>query len=62
VHVQHGINRIGKRIHYYFNYSGESVDLHYSYAAGTNLLDGRAIANAAQITLQPWDLAIIEEQ
>jgi beta-galactosidase len=62
VHVQHGINRIGKRIHYYFNYSGESTDLHYSYAAGTNLLDGRAIANAAQITLQPWDLAIIEEQ
>ncbi len=62
VHLQHGVNRMGKRIHYYFNYSSDSVAVHYAYAAGTNLLDGKSIANAGQMTLQPWDLAIIEEQ
>ena len=25
VHVQHGVNRLGKRLHYYFNYSGAEV-------------------------------------
>ena len=41
VHAQHGVNRLGRRIHYYFNYSGAEVKATYSYAAGTNLLDGR---------------------
>jgi beta-galactosidase len=61
VHVQHGINRIGKRLHYYFNYSGTEVNVIYSYEAGTNLLDGRRSAKGTQLTLAPWDLAIIEE-
>ncbi len=62
VHVQHGINRLGKRLHYYFNYSAAEVKLNYAYGTGTNLLDGKPIVNAAQLTLAPWDLAIIEEQ
>ena len=61
VHVQHGVNRHGKRIHYYFNYSGGEVKFDYAYAAGTNLLDGRSIAQAGSLTLAPWDVAIIEE-
>src|SRR5208337_944883 len=44
VHVQHGVNRLGKRLHYYFNYSSEEVRVTYSYAAGTNLFDGKAVA------------------
>jgi beta-galactosidase len=62
VHVQHGTNRLGKRLHYYFNYSGADVKLSYTYSAGTNLLDGKPVAKAAQFSLAPWDLAIIEEQ
>jgi beta-galactosidase len=62
VHVQHGINRLGKHLHYYFNYSGTDVKLSYAYGAGTNLLDGNAVAKATALTLPPWDLAIIEEQ
>jgi beta-galactosidase len=62
VHVQHGVNRLGKRLHYYFNYSSSEVKLAYSYGAGTNLLNGNAISNSGEITLAPWDLAIIEEQ
>ena len=62
VHVQSGVNRLGKRLHYYFNYSGAEVRATYSYAAGTNLLDGKAVAHAQELTLAPWDLAIVEER
>ena len=61
VHVQHGVNRMGKRLHYYFNYSSAELKAAYSYAAGTNLLDGKPIAREDQLTLPPWDLAIVEE-
>ncbi|HEV2486326.1 MAG TPA: beta-galactosidase [Terracidiphilus sp.] len=61
VHVQHGVNRLGKRLHYYFNYSGAEVKVSYAYGAGTSLLEGKAVAKAAEFTLAPWDLAIIEE-
>ena len=61
VHVQHGINKEGKRLHYYFNYSGAEVKFSYSYGAGSNLLDGKPVARAAALTLGPWDLAIVEE-
>ncbi len=61
-HVTHGINRSGKRVHYFFNYSSESVKFPYSYAAGTSLLDDKPIANAQQLTLAPWDLCIVEEK
>src|SRR5665213_2918918 len=61
VHAQHGVNRLGKRVHYYFNYSGADVKIHYTYGAGTNLLDGKAVAAQADLIIAPWDLAIIEE-
>ena len=53
---------MGRKAHYYFNYSGAEVKVSYGYAAGTNLLDGKPVAQSAQLTLGPWDLAIIEEQ
>ena len=62
VHVQHGVNRLGKRLNYYFNYSAKTVDVSYPYAEGTNLLDGKAVAKAGTMTLGPWDLAIVEER
>ena len=37
VHVQHGVNRMGKHIHYYFNYSSSDVKAAYSYGAGTKI-------------------------
>ncbi len=62
IHVQHGVNRMGKRVHYYFNYSPDTVKCGYAYGAGTNLLDGKAAAKDEELTLAPWDLAIIEER
>jgi len=61
VHIQHGVNRTGKRVHYYFNYSANEVKANYSYGAGTNLLDGKAVAKGAVLTLAPWDLGVVEE-
>jgi beta-galactosidase len=62
VHVQHGVNRMGKQMHYYFTYSSEEVKIPYGYSAGSNLLDGKSVAHADELTLAPWDLAIIEER
>jgi beta-galactosidase len=62
VHVQHGVNRFGKRLHYYFNYSSAEVKVSYTYASGANLLDGKSRTQGASFTLAPWDVAIIEEQ
>jgi len=54
------VNRLGKRLHYYFNYSSELKSFAYPYAAGKDLLTGGAIAKT--ITLKPWDVAIVEEE
>jgi beta-galactosidase len=62
VHSQHGVNRMGKHLHYYFNYSSAEVKLNYCCGAGTNLIDAKPVAKAAQLTLAPWDLAIVEEK
>jgi beta-galactosidase len=61
IHVQHGVNRLGRRVHYYFNYSSTEAKMSYPYGGGTNLLDGKPVDKAAQLTLAPWDLTIIEE-
>ena len=61
VHVQHGVNKLGKRIHYYFNYSATEQKATYSYGTGANLLDGKSVASGATLVLAPWNLAIVEE-
>lgn len=62
VHVQSGVNRLGRSLHYYFNYSGSEVKVAYAHGAGTNLLDGQQVTHGQELTLGPWDLAIIEEK
>jgi beta-galactosidase len=62
VRVKHGVNGLGKTIHYYLNYSSIPQSLAYPYRAGVDLLSGKNIVTSAQIQLQPWDLVIVEEQ
>jgi beta-galactosidase len=62
VHVKHGINRMGKQLHYYLNYSSDQQTFTYPYKEGTDLLTNNAIAASGKITLQPWDVAIVEEK
>jgi beta-galactosidase len=52
---------MGKRLHYYFNYSASEQKATYSYGAGTNLIDNKPVAKGEVLTLGPWDLAIVEE-
>jgi len=62
VRVKHGVNRSGHTVHYYLNYSDNAQTLSYLYGPGADLLTQTAVAHAQQITLKPWDLAIVEEK
>ncbi|HMD85496.1 MAG TPA: beta-galactosidase [Terriglobia bacterium] len=62
IRVRHGVNRLGKRVHYYFNYSSEPKSFAYSYGSGKDLLTGTAIVHGQQVNLRPWDVAIMEEE
>jgi beta-galactosidase len=62
VRVKHGVNRAGKTIHYYLNYSGSTQKFRYAYEPGKDLLSSAAIAPLQSVTLKPWDLVIIEEK
>lgn len=62
IHAVHGTDRLGKHLDYYFNYSGAPVSFHYAGAAGTDLLTDAAVTPSEQMTIQPWDLVIVEER
>jgi beta-galactosidase len=62
VRVKHGVNRSGKTIHYFLNYSSNPQTFSYAYGAGTDLLTQTEATRSQQITVKPWDLAIIEEK
>jgi beta-galactosidase len=62
VRVKHGVNRSGKTIHYYLNYSSSAQTFQYPHGAGTDLLSGTAVAPSQSVTLKPWDLMIVEER
>ncbi|MCL5743283.1 MAG: beta-galactosidase [Acidobacteria bacterium] len=62
VRVKHGTGNSGKAIHYYFNYSGSGQSFAYAYAPGSDLLSGKSVDKSRQVTLGPWDVAIIEER
>lgn len=57
--VRTGTNIFGRRITYYMNYSSETQSLISQYG-GTEILTGSRITEGGALTLDPWDLAIIE--
>jgi beta-galactosidase len=61
IHIQHGTNRFGKSLSFYFNYSGEPVSFAYSGSTGKDLLTDGSLTTGRRVTLKPWDLMIIEE-
>jgi len=62
VRAKHGENRRGKKLHYYLNYSSDAQTFDYPYAAGNDLLTQSTVGHGQQITLKPWDAAIVEER
>ncbi len=55
-----GINKKGKHIRYFFNYSGTEQSIKYEYSNGTSLLDSSKVKKEDTLTLAPWDVKIIE--
>lgn len=60
--VRSGVNRYGRTVHYYFNYSGEARTFTYPYAGAADVLAGGQVAQGATVHLGPWGLVILEEQ
>ena len=61
VRVKHGVNGLGKKVHYYLNYSSDVQLVTYSYRAGNDLTTGAAVTQGQNLQLKAWDLAIVEE-
>jgi beta-galactosidase len=61
VRVRHGSNTQGKRLHYYFNFSGQEQRFAYPYSQAMDLLAGSEVAKGASVALRPWGVAILAE-
>ena len=62
VRVKHGTSRSGKMLHYYFNFSAASQQVPYSYGGGTELLTSHRLAKGAELSIEPWGVAIVEQE
>jgi len=60
--VKHGVNNAGKNIHYYLNYSGQTQTFTYPYTNGTDIITNSPVKKSQAVTLNAWDLVIIEEE
>jgi beta-galactosidase len=60
--VKHGVNRKGKSLHYYLNYSSAAQTFAYEYGDGSEILQQMVVSHGQSLTLKPWDVAIIEEK
>jgi beta-galactosidase len=61
VQARHGVNARGHAVHYYLNYSGARQEFVYPYVVGRERLKETPVATNAQLTLEPWGVAIVEE-
>jgi len=62
VRVKHGVNRKGKLLHYYLNYSSAPQTFVYEYGDGSEILQQTVVTHAQSLTLKPWDVAIVGEK
>src|SRR5262249_54267794 len=62
VRVRHGVNGRGRKLHYYLNYSSEAQTFSYPYGAAVDLLAPADVGRGQAVSLNPWDLAILEEK
>lgn len=59
--IREGVNDFGKRVRFYFNYSGEKQTAICKGFSGTELLSGRKIMEQETFSLEPWGVVIVEE-
>jgi beta-galactosidase len=61
VRAKRGLNRQGKLLHYYFNYSGQEQTFSYLHGDGSDLSSGNSVIKGKILHLSPWDVVIISE-
>ncbi len=54
--------RVGKTIHYLFNYSAQPVTISYPFGGGRELLGGVAVSKDSNMGLEGWGVGIVEEE
>jgi beta-galactosidase len=59
--VRGGVNRYGKALHYYFNYSGSQRKFFYGHGEALDLLTGERVSRGDSVPLEPWGVAVMEE-
>lgn len=59
--IRSGVNTSGKRIHFYFNYSGKNVSQAYLHLHAKEIISGKTVQSGDMLTLVPWGLMIFEE-
>lgn len=57
-----GVNADGEKIHYLFNYSGQTQEAIYPFKLGQNIINNEQVKQNAKLKLAPWDLAIVIEK
>ena len=56
--LRNGVNALGRKVHYLFNYSYESKRIAYPYADSSSLLDEQKLTRGATIEIEPWGVVI----
>ena len=59
--VKGGVNQQGRRVDYYFNYSGQARQGACPHPAALSLLDGESLAEDEPFPLEPWGVKILEQ-
>ena len=59
--VRSGENQFGRKVHYYFNYSGAEKAVLYRHSGSVDLLTGRRVAPGESLILGAWGVMILEE-
>ncbi|NWF88350.1 MAG: beta-galactosidase [Ignavibacteriaceae bacterium] len=62
VRLRQGISNKGKKMRYFLNFSSTVQKFNYAFKEGTEILTSRVVKTNQELEIQPWDLAIIEEQ
>jgi len=62
IRLRQGISNNGKVMRYFLNFSNGVQKFNYNFNNGTDVLTKNNFAKGDELTLQPWDLAIIEEK
>ncbi|HXO75909.1 MAG TPA: beta-galactosidase trimerization domain-containing protein, partial [Puia sp.] len=60
--MRSGVNRFGRSLRYYFNYSGQEQQFTYSDPSARDVLSGKIVEKGQVVKLEPWGLIILESE